>query len=88
MVAMLGMQFLYFSAMNLSCIHATHANTCGRHSPGRFFASQQLKLTLAYIALNYEIKPIPSRPENKWFVGSSGPPLDATICIRRRTGTA
>jgi len=61
----------------------------GRHAcPGRFFASQQLKLVLAYIALNYDIQQIPERPMNQWFVGSSGPPLGATISIRRRLGTA
>jgi hypothetical protein len=56
-------------------------------SPGRFFAAQQLKLVLAYIAMNYEIEPIAQRPANHWFVGSSGPPLETTIRIRRREGT-
>ena len=56
-------------------------------SPGRFFASQQLKLVLAYIALNYDIQPIACRPDNQWFVGSSGPPLGEKISIRRRDGT-
>ncbi|CZT05742.1 uncharacterized protein RCO7_03910 [Rhynchosporium graminicola] len=60
----------------------------GRHAcPGRFFASQQMKLILAYIALNYDIQPIPSRPANDWFVGSQGPPLDVRVRIRRREGT-
>ncbi|KAH7327064.1 cytochrome P450 [Rhexocercosporidium sp. MPI-PUGE-AT-0058] len=60
----------------------------GRHAcPGRFFASQQLKLVLAYIALNYDIQPIASRPANDWFVGSQGPPLDVRVRIRRREGT-
>lgn len=56
-------------------------------SPGRFFASQQMKIVLAYIALNYEIQQIPSRPDNQWFVGSSGPPLEGTIRVRRLGGT-
>ncbi|PMD31624.1 cytochrome P450 [Hyaloscypha variabilis F] len=60
----------------------------GRNAcPGRFFAAQQLKLVLAYIALNYEIAPIPSRPANLWFINTQGPPLDAKISIRRRVGT-
>ncbi|KAG9233638.1 putative Ent-kaurene oxidase [Amylocarpus encephaloides] len=60
----------------------------GRHScPGRFFASQQLKIVLAYVATNYEIEPLETRPANNWFVGSSGPPLHATIRIRRRRNT-
>jgi hypothetical protein len=57
------------------------------HSPGRYFAAQQLKLVLAYIALNYDIQPIPRRPDNNWFVGSAGPPLGDKISIRRREGT-
>ncbi|EPE27439.1 Cytochrome P450 [Glarea lozoyensis ATCC 20868] len=60
----------------------------GRHAcPGRFFAAQQLKLVLAYIAMNYEIEPVAQRPANHWFVGSSGPPLETTIRIRRREST-
>ncbi|KAH8886988.1 cytochrome P450 [Thozetella sp. PMI_491] len=41
--------------------------------PGRFFAANQLKLTLAHIALHYEIEPIAQRPANRWFVGSMAP---------------
>ncbi|KAL8377290.1 hypothetical protein RB595_008126 [Gaeumannomyces hyphopodioides] len=52
--------------------------------PGRFFAANQLKLTLAYIALHYEIQPIAERPPNKWFVGSIAPPMWETLKIRRR----
>ncbi len=53
-------------------------------SPGRFFAAQQLKLVLASIALNYDIRSIPVRPENDWLVGSQGPPLSTKIYVRRR----
>lgn len=60
----------------------------GMESPGRFFASQQMKLVLAYIALNYDIETIPKRPDNIWLVGSQGPPLDFKIRVRRRVGTA
>ncbi|KAL1884140.1 hypothetical protein VTK73DRAFT_6809 [Phialemonium thermophilum] len=52
--------------------------------PGRFFAANQLKMTLAYIALHYEIDPICERPENKWFVGSMAPPMWETLKVRRR----
>jgi hypothetical protein len=65
---------------------STKTNT-SNHSPGRFFAAQQLKLVLAYIALNYDIKPIPFRPTNLWFVNTQGPPLDSKISVRRREGT-
>ncbi|KAL8289567.1 hypothetical protein RB597_001269 [Gaeumannomyces tritici] len=52
--------------------------------PGRFFAANQLKLALAYIALHYEIEPITERPTNKWFVGSIAAPMWETLKIRRR----
>ncbi len=53
-------------------------------SPGRFFAANQLKLTLAYIMKNYEIEPIAKRPETKWFAGSMAPPMHETMRVRRR----
>ncbi|PGH07723.1 hypothetical protein AJ79_06200 [Helicocarpus griseus UAMH5409] len=57
----------------------------GRHAcPGRFFAAQQTKLLLPHIVLNYDIKPIPTRPQNRWLNNSSGPPMSATLRIRRR----
>lgn len=67
---------------------SNHLLTLCLFSPGRFFAAQQLKLVLAHIAMNYEIRPIDTRPPNRWFAGSAGPPLEATIMIRRREGTA
>jgi hypothetical protein len=54
------------------------------YSPGRFFAANQMKLTLAHIALHYEIEQLPERPENLWFVSSMGPPFSQTIRVRRR----
>lgn len=60
------------------------ADILSTSSPGRFFAANQLKLTLAHIALYYEIEPIAARPVNKWFVGSMSPPLGDTLRVRRR----
>lgn len=54
------------------------------HSPGRFFAAQQLKLMLAYIALHYEIRPLEKRPSNVQVSDFSFPPLEATLEVRRR----
>jgi hypothetical protein len=54
------------------------------YSPGRFFAANQMKLTLAHIALYYEIEQPPKRPENLWFASSMGPPFSQTIRVRRR----
>lgn len=52
--------------------------------PGRFFAANQMKMTLAHIALHYDIEPLPQRPENRWLVGSLGPPFDVMVRVRRR----
>ncbi|TVY15730.1 Cytochrome P450 monooxygenase tenB, partial [Lachnellula arida] len=76
-----GIPLVTTSASFMGFSHGKHA------CPGRYFASQQLKLVLAYIALNYHIKPIERRPDNNWFVGSQGPPLGDKISIRRREGT-
>ncbi|TVY28744.1 Cytochrome P450 monooxygenase [Lachnellula hyalina] len=76
-----GIPLVTTSATFMGFSHGKHA------CPGRFFASQQLKLVLAYIALNYDIKPIERRPDNNWFVGSQAPPLGDKISIRRRHGT-
>ncbi|KAI0878224.1 cytochrome P450 [Hypoxylon argillaceum] len=57
----------------------------GAHScPGRFFATNQLKIALGHIALLYEIEPIPKRPANRWFFGHIAPPLTETLRVRRR----
>lgn len=57
----------------------------GRHAcPGRFFAANELKLLLAYIALNYEVEPLPERPAGMWIGETVLPPMKATIRVRRR----
>ncbi|KAI0148651.1 cytochrome P450 [Xylariaceae sp. FL1272] len=58
--------------------HGSHA------CPGRFFATNQLKIALGHIALLYEIEPMPERPVNKWFFGHIAPPLTETLRVRRR----
>lgn len=59
----------------------------GRHAcPGRFFAATEMKLLLAYIVLNYEIKPMDTRAPNLFMGGNVLPPMNATIQIRRRKG--
>ena len=56
----------------------------GRHAcPGRFFASSELKLMLAYIVLNYDFEFQEKRPENFWFGQNRVPPLKAEIRIKR-----
>ncbi|KAL7625074.1 hypothetical protein AAE478_004288 [Parahypoxylon ruwenzoriense] len=57
----------------------------GRHAcPGRFFASSELKLMLAYIVMNYDFELQSKRPENFWFGMNRIPPMKATIRVRRR----
>lgn len=59
----------------------------GRHAcPGRFFVSLELKILLAYMVMNYEVEPLPTRPPNTWFGQNNLPPFKATIRVRRRAG--
>lgn len=57
------------------------------HSPGRWFVAHQMKLLLAYIALNYDIQPIERRPLNRIFGDSILPPTSATMTVKRREAT-
>ena len=60
----------------------------GRHAcPGRFFAVDMIKLIMTYLITNYDVKPYPVRPKNKWITESLVPPFDATLEVRRRAGT-
>ncbi|KAL1839097.1 hypothetical protein VTJ49DRAFT_1865 [Mycothermus thermophilus] len=52
--------------------------------PGRFFASNELKLILAHLVVNYDIEIMKSRPRNMWIGLNRVPPLKATIRIKRR----
>lgn len=57
----------------------------GRHAcPGRFFASTQIKMLLAYIIMNYDIEPKAARPANRCVGQTIVPPLKATLSVRRR----
>ncbi|KAK4130390.1 cytochrome P450 [Trichocladium antarcticum] len=60
----------------------------GRNAcPGRFFAANELKLILAHLVLNYDIAIQGSRPPNVWFGLNRAPPFQATVRIRKRTGS-
>ncbi|KAK0629045.1 cytochrome P450 [Bombardia bombarda] len=57
----------------------------GRHAcPGRFFVAHELKIMLAYLLQNYDIKPLSERPKPMWIGQTIVPPLQATIEVRRR----
>ncbi|KAI0157254.1 cytochrome P450 [Xylariaceae sp. FL1272] len=60
----------------------------GKHAcPGRFFASQEIKLILSYLLLKYEIR-LPegaSRPKPTTFMMTRAPCQTAEVLVRRRT---
>lgn len=62
----------------------------GRHAcPGRFLIDFELKMIIAYVLRNYDIK-FPEeyggkRPENRWVTEAFFPPDGAEIMIKRRT---
>lgn len=57
----------------------------GRHAClGRFFASNELKLLLAYIVQHYELQTIEQRPEREWIGSMRICPMKNTIRVRRR----
>jgi hypothetical protein len=58
------------------------------HSPGRFFVAHELKLVLAHLVLNYDLKPLDvPRPQPQWIGATIIPPVEATIQLKRREGT-
>ncbi|KAF7506027.1 hypothetical protein GJ744_012274 [Endocarpon pusillum] len=56
----------------------------GRHAcPGRFFATQEMKLIVAHTLLKYEIEPLKQRPQNKIFLEFSIPDDGLRLNVRR-----
>ena len=58
--------------------------TDGGRSPGRFFANSLLKILLGRIVMMYDIEPLEKRPDNPWLNNTIGPPVGATMKVRRR----
>lgn len=61
----------------------------GRHAcPGRFLVDFELKMILAYVVMNYDLKFPDSyggqRPESKWLSEAIFPPAEGRILVRRR----
>lgn len=57
----------------------------GKHAcPGRFFASQEMKLMLAHIIQTYDVKIDGPRPQNVELKGASVPSPDAMLQVRWR----
>lgn len=62
---------------------------CDFCSPGRHFAAYEMKLMLAYIVMNYDIKLEPERegvvPENIWIGSTIIPDSRVNILVRKRS---
>ncbi|GJC97859.1 cytochrome P450 [Colletotrichum higginsianum] len=57
----------------------------GRYAcPGRFFASTELKILLAYLIFNYDIQALAPQPQNLWRVASQVAGLKPRFRVRRR----
>ena len=52
--------------------------------PGRFFASNELKMMVAYALLHYDFEMQGTRPDNKWIGVNHLPDMKHTIRVRRR----
>lgn len=63
----------------LTCEMADNDN-----SPGRFFVGAEMKLILAHLLLNFDIKPTTKNQTQRWF-GTVYIPSDAPYKVRRRT---
>lgn len=53
-------------------------------SPGRFFVAYELKMIMAYLLTNYEIKPLAERKQPRWVGQFIVPPVDVNLEVRRR----
>ncbi|KAH8760504.1 cytochrome P450 [Diaporthe sp. PMI_573] len=61
----------------------------GRHAcPGRFFVAHELKMLVAYMLLNYDLKPLDERPPPSCIGRTMIPPTKATMEIKRKAGTS
>ena len=74
--------FLTTSADFLPFGHGKHA------CPGRFLIDFELKMIIAYVLMNYDVK-FPDvyggkRPANRWLAEAYLPPDDAKILVKRR----
>jgi cytochrome P450 len=58
------------------------------HSPGRFFAVNEVKALLVHVVLNYDVKLETEgvRPPNRWFGLTALPHPTAVIMFRKRSG--
>lgn len=66
----------------------TASDSLFTHSPGRFFASNELKALLAFVVLNYDVKLEKDgvRPPDEYFGNSIIPNRTAKVLFRKRAG--
>lgn len=46
--------------------------------------AHELKMILAHLLTNYDIKPLETRPKNLWIGQTIIPPLEVKVEVRRR----
>jgi len=75
--------------VGLTAIHADWlAFGYGRRAcPGRFFAADIVKLLLAHMVVNYDMKLDGPRPENLWVMTMCVPNLKGEVFFRKRVET-
>ena len=75
--------------VDMTAIHADWlAFGYGRRAcPGRFFATDVLKLLLAHIVVNYDVKLEGARPDNLWVMTMCVPNPNGKVLFRRRAET-
>lgn len=64
--------------------------TARAHSPGRFFAANELKGMLAHLVLTYDVKleDARARPADLWVAANRVPNTTARVLFRRRRAAA
>ena len=74
------------SRLDMATTHADFvAFGHGRHAcPGRFFAAETLKLTLAHIAMNYDVKLEGGHPKSTWVLSTCIPSTTGEVLFRKR----
>lgn len=81
-----NLSFIATSPDHLAFGHGKHA------CPGRFLIDFELKMIIAYLLTNYDLK-FPEeyggkRPENRWVAEAVLPPAGAAILVKRKETTA
>ena len=73
-------------ADSTACPEVSFILTSNYYSPGRFFAATELKVMLAHVILNYDVKMAngQGRPANWVFETMAMPDIKAEVMFRKR----